>query len=283
MAGIDFDRQVFVTPNQPPRKLPLHLMGPSLFLIALVLAGYVGYRIYKESVRASTANNATAEIEQLKQQLVEMQKKLDQAERHRTPTPPHANAASQVQPEAAPKKAAPPKVVYRVDSASKMPAVPKPTASVVTAPPSPANENMAAVRSELAANHEAWQATTDRVADVVGVVDTQQGEITKTREAVSHLLAQSQRKAVSFELQRGTSRMPVGPLALKLKSVDTRNQRYSVRIYFDEKSIELKDRALNEVVVFLLSKDSAPLELVATKILRDQLLGYLAIPVEKQP
>jgi len=142
---------------------------------------------------------------------------------------------------------------------------------------------MAAVRSELAANHEAWQATTDRVADVVGVVDTQQGEITKTREAVSHLLAQSQRKAVSFELQRGTSRMPVGPLALKLKSVDTRNQRYSVRIYFDEKSIELKDRALNEVVVFLLSKDSAPLELVATKILRDQLLGYLAIPVEKQP
>jgi hypothetical protein len=139
------------------------------------------------------------------------------------------------------------------------------------------------VQNELAANHEAWQATTDRLADVVGVVGAQQGEISQTREALNQLLAQSKRRALSFELQRGNTRMPVGPLALQLKSVDTRTQRYSVCVYFEEKCIELKDRALNEVVVFMVSRDSAPLELVATKIMRDQILGYVEIPIETQP
>jgi hypothetical protein len=40
----------------------------------------------------------------------------------------------------------------------------------------------------------------------------------------------------------------------------------------------LKDRALNEVVAFVTSKDSAPLALVATKILHDQIVGYLEVP-----
>jgi hypothetical protein len=56
-----------------------------------------------------------------------------------------------------------------------------------------------------------------------------------------------------------------------------------VCVYFEEKCIELKDRALNEVVVFMVSRDSAPLELVATKIMRDQILGYVEIPIETQP
>ena len=136
------------------------------------------------------------------------------------------------------------------------------------------------MQNEVVANHEAWQATTDRLADVVGVVGTQQGEISETREALDQLLARSKRRALSFELQRGGIRMPVGPLTLQLKSADVKSQRYSVCVYFGEKCIELKDRALNEVVVFMDSNNSAPLELVATKIMRDQILGYVEVPVE---
>jgi small-conductance mechanosensitive channel len=96
--------------------------------------------------------------------------------------------------------------------ASALPPQPKPAAAATPiAAPSSANANNAAIQSELNANHEAWQATTDRLADVVGVVGQQQNELSETREAVNQLLSQTRRQAVSFELQKGNSRMPVGP------------------------------------------------------------------------
>jgi hypothetical protein len=75
--------------------------------------------------------------------------------------------------------------------------------------------------------------------------------------------------------------MPVGPVSLLLKSVDPRMQRYTVCVYLENKCIELKDRAVNEVVVFVLSKNSAPLELIATKVSHDEIVGYLEVPDSK--
>ena len=132
-----------------------------------------------------------------------------------------------------------------------------------------------------AANHEAWEATTNRLADVVQAVGEQEGELSQTRDAVNQLLAQTRRTALTFELRRGTARMPVGPVSLLLKSVDPRMQRYTVCVYLESKCIELKDRAVNEVVVFVLSKNSAPLELIATKVTHSEIVGYLEIPDSK--
>jgi hypothetical protein len=281
MAGIDFDRQVFVSPSEPSRRFALQALGPALFVLAIGAVSLVGYKIHNENFRVAVAGPTAPEVDLLRQQLADMQKRLDQVEKHHKAIQDDSLAASKVKPLAEPKSAPASRIVYQVTSASKLPAVSKPAPPATPAPS--ANANIFAVQNELAANHEAWQATTDRLADVVGVVGAQQGEISQTREALNQLLAQSKRRALSFELQRGNSRMPVGPLTLQLKSVDTKTQRYSVCVYFEDKCIELKDRALNEVVVFMVAKDSAPLELVATKIMRDQILGYLEIPIESRP
>jgi uncharacterized membrane protein YdfJ with MMPL/SSD domain len=281
MAGINFDRQVFVPPTEPPRRFALQALGPALFVLAIGAVSLIGYKVYNENFRVAVAGPPTPEVDSLRQQLADMQKRLDQLEKHRRPIQDDARSASKVKPLAEPMNAPPARIVYQVTSASKLPAVSKPASPATL--PSSANANTSTVQNELAANHEAWQATTDRLADVVGVVGAQQGEISQTREALNQLLAQSKRRALSFELQRGNSRMPVGPLTLQLKSVDTKTQHYSVCVYFEERCIELKDRALNEVVVFMVTKDSAPLELVVTKIMRDQILGYLEISLEARP
>jgi hypothetical protein len=52
-------------------------------------------------------------------------------------------------------------------------------------------------------------------------------------------------------------------------------------VYVDSKCIELKNRVLDEVVVFVLARGTAPLELVATRISRDEIVGYLEVPTEK--
>ena len=281
MAGIEFDRQVFTPVADSQRTQAPKAMGAIFLVLALGLAGFVGYKIFTQASQANAIASANAQVETLQAQLADSQKRIDELQKHHKAVkePP----APVVQAPVAEKKSAPAKPVYRVAAASALPAQPKPV--VYAAPPATtpvASQNTAAIQSELNANHEAWQATTDRLADVVGVVGQQQNELSETREAVNQLLSQSRRQALPFELMRGNNRMPVGPVTLQLKSVDMKGQRYSVCVYFEDRCIELKDRVLNEVVVFVVSKNSSPLELVATKVVRDQIVGYLEVPLDKQ-
>lgn len=283
MAGIEFDRQIFSPASETSKQTQApKAMGAILLVLALGLAGFVGYKIFTQATQTYEINAAKAQVEQLQQQLADSQKQIEELEKHRKAVKP-VTSAPVAQPLVAAKKPAPAKTVYHVAAASALPLQPKPVS--YTAPAQSvamSNQNDAAIQSEINANHQAWQATTDRLADVVGVVDQQQNQLSETREAVNRLLSQTRRQALSFELLRGNSRMPVGPVTLQLRSVDMKGQRYSVCVYFEDKCIELKDRVLNEVVVFVVSKDTPPLELVATKVLRDQIVGYLEVPSERQ-
>jgi septal ring factor EnvC (AmiA/AmiB activator) len=283
MAGIEFDRQIFSPAAETSKQTQApKAMGAILLVLALGLAGFVGYKIFTEATQYYEVTAAKNQVEQLQQQLADSRKQIEELEKHHKAVKPEL-PATVAQPVVAEKKPAPPRTVYHVAAASALPPQPKPV--IYTAPAqsaSIANQNNAAFESEINANHQAWQATTDRLADVVGVVDQQQNQLAETREAVNRLLSQTRRQALSFELLRGNNRMPVGPVTLQLRSVDTKGQRYSVCVYFEDKCIELKDRVLNEVVVFVVSKDTTPLELVATKVLRDQIVGYLEVPTDRQ-
>jgi len=282
MAGIEFDRQVFAPAEEQQRKAPPQLLGMVLLILALGLAGIVGYKVFTQFSQGNSTAAANAHVEELQQQLASSQKRVEELEKH------HKSAKAQApvpvaEAPAVVKNPAPARTVYRIAAASALPPQ-RPVAPPVTAPAPAAavpNPNTAAIKAELAANHQAWQATTDRLADVVGTVGQQQNELSETRETVNQLVLQTRREALAFELQRGNNRMPVGPVTLQLKSVDQKSQRYSVCVYVQDRCIELKDRVLNEVVGFVISKNTEPLELVATKILRDQIVGYLQVPAPK--
>ena len=286
MPGIEFDRGAFVPAGAPPKPSMVRMLSPILFVLAVGLVAVVGYKIYAETQQSTAVAAANSEVQQLQQQLAEMQKRLDQMEKRHKAPPTDASTASADKRASSQSTSRPlQKTIYHVTSASALPPRIKPAAPAAPVSPAPAPsrpENNDAIANEVAANREAWQAAANRLSDVVGVVGTQEEEINATREAVNQLLTETHRRAVSFELERGTSRLPVGPVALQLKSADSKNQHYTVCVYFDRKCVELKNRALNEVVVFLVTKDGAPLELVATKIQRDQIVGYLEIPSEKQ-
>lgn len=287
MAGLEFDRQAFVGTNATPPKSPSQLLGPIALVLGMALLGFVGYKVFLTNTQNNAVAAANAEVQQLQQQLGEMQKRIDFLEKH--------HKASQPQPATKPdapdtaKAAATvihPHTIYDIAAASslppqaKSPANPQTSANTTKATSGP---DLAALTGAVAENHEAWQATTDRLADVVGAVGTQQAELSATRDAVNQMLAQTHRRAVSFEVNRRSSAVPVGPVTLQFKSADSKGQRYTVCVFFGAQScIELRDRALNEVVVFVVAKNQPPLELVATKIVHDQVAGYLEVPTSMQ-
>jgi hypothetical protein len=284
MAGIDFDRQAFVTPTDKAPRVSPHILGPVILLVAIAAAGLIGYKLISGSSARSSQQADSDSVAQMQQQIDELQKRLDILEKHRKISP--AEAVKEVPEKAAPAptigRVIPERPSYKISSGIPQPVAQRPAPSVnQPAPPTVQQASLTAVEEKANANHEAWQATTDRLADVVGVVGSQQGEISQTREDLNRLLAKTGRSALPFELRRKASREPIGPVSMVLKNVDTKNKKYSLCIYVADQCIELKDRAVNEVVAFVISKNSAPLTLVATKVLRDQIVGYLEVPTGK--
>lgn len=282
MAGLEFDRQAFVPTSAPQGKSAIQLASPLLLILALGVVGYVGYKVYLVNQDSVAVSSANAEIQRLQQQLGDMQRRLDAVEKHRKSSPDSAEPRS-TNARTAVSAPAPSKTIYRIATGSALPVQTKPVVASRTAPTVAASNRSQEIAGEVAANREAWEATTNRLADVVGVVGTQQGEIAATREAVNELLSQTHRQAVSFELDRGNNRAKVGPVSLQFKSADFRAQHYTLCVFFNnEKCIELKNRALNEVVVFIVAKGTPPLELVTTSIAHEQIAGYLEIPASMQ-
>jgi cell division protein FtsB len=284
MAGLEFDRQAFIPSNAPQGRSVAQLLVPLVVVVALALLAFVGYKIFLVNAQNNETASANAQVQQLEQQVSEMQKRIDALERHRKGV--QAEASPAPSPAAAPSPATTKaqRTVYRIVAASAQPAQTKTTPpSPNDAAPATATRTSPEIVGEVNANREAWQATTNRLADVVGVVGTQQGEISATRDAVNQLLAQTHRQAVSFEVDRHNEPIPIGPVTLQFKSADSKGQHYTLCVFFDDqKCIEVRDRALNEVVVFVVTKNQPPLELVATKINRDQIVGYLEIPTAMQ-
>lgn len=275
MPGIDFDRQVFVPPVDQPEKPPSRIIGVVILAVAILGIGFVGYKLMSDT----GLNGASAEansLQQIQQELADMNKRIDLLEkRHKpalestvvTPKPEPATSSATTRS----------KPAYQISAASAL----SPQRNPNPSSPPPAPRTAPAAAANDTADRESWQATTDRLADVVGAVGSQEGEINQTRDELNQLLAQTRRSALQFELTRGTGRQSVGPVELLLKGSDPRSQRYTVCVYVNNKCIELKDRVLDEVVVFVLARGTPPLELVATRISRDEIVGYLEVPTEK--
>lgn len=279
MAGVDFDRKAFVPAVERAPRPPARMLGFLLLLCALAALAFVGYKVLSDSRPSAPATMDSQTLQTLQQHLTKIEKRLDQLERRRKSSASESGAAPNEAAKAPVANSSPKKTVYAVAPASGTKTQPSP--ALLSPQPLHTPSAGAPPNDTVGADREAWQATTDRLADVVGVVGAQEGEIAQTRQQLNALLARTHANAIPFELRRGASRQSVGPVSMVLKGSDPRSQRYTLCVYVDDKCVELRNRSVDEVVAFVLTRDSAPLELVATKILRDQIVGYLEVPTEK--
>jgi hypothetical protein len=285
-TGIEYDREAFVPAAEQKANARNSLTGMLLTVVALAAAGglgYVGYKAVTQPAGAGSPANTHA-LQQLQQQLAADEERLDRLEQesHRLASAQSlsnnkkSDAPAAVAEETKPRPAQ--RAVYQVSSASSQPIqapAPDPAAAQRIAG---LQQGMGALKSDANANREAWQATTDRLADVVGQVGTQHGQILKSQDQLDQLLARTEQKAVSFEIDRSSKPQSVGPVSIVLKAINQKKQRYTMCVYVQESCIELRDRSVFEVVRFVAGRNSVPLEVIATQVNKDGIVGYLEVP-----
>jgi hypothetical protein len=272
-TGVEFDREAFVPADHTPKPSPPFL-GIALFLIAAAAVGFVGYKLLKMgsgNVAMGGSGGNNNEVIALREELSRVEKRVDELERR--PRSVAAPVVAQQQPAATPAPSSSTPKVYHVTT-------------TVIQKPDPAEQQRVAglqkgvndLQNDSAANKEAWQATTDQLARVSGDLGTTHGEIIRSQDQLNQLLSRTELTPIPFELRRSGHPQTIGPVSLQLKASNQKNQRYTLCVYIQKNCVELKDRVQFEVVQFATSGDSAPLEVIATKIGRDQILGYLEVP-----
>jgi hypothetical protein len=70
----------------------------------------------------------------------------------------------------------------------------------------------------------------------------------------------------------------VGDINVRLKKADTKRNRFTIELVADDKTIEKKDRTVNEPVQFYRSKARLPCELVVNEVKKNQIVGYVSVP-----
>jgi hypothetical protein len=315
MGGPVFDRQVFVKKQQkerPPSRSVLP--GALVLLLVAALAAFATYRYVRAGGAAPSNPADAAKIKDLQAKLQQAQARVEELEKRRHGSPAKHIAgidkATTAEPAAVELRQNIPANVSahpasHVTAVTRHPAdnrpYPAPGGAASAAPdkPSPSsdanqaanelkaqlanaqaasNKKLNVLQNGLTANHEEWRATTDRLGNVVGEMDSQKTAIQKNQNSVNYLLERAHRSDVSFTLKKGKGLQRVGPIAMQLSSTRVKGQHYSIRMLVDDKSVELKDRALNEVVEFYTSRSKYPLRLIVSGIERGQVSGTLAVP-----
>jgi hypothetical protein len=318
MGSPVFDRQVFVKKTESkPSMSRSPLPGGLVLLLVAALSAFATYRYVKAGGTQPSDSADKARIAELQTRLKIMQDRVNELEKRRHAAPAKQAtdkgsasttkamyAGNKLSAESAPRTAShtvvEPGPSTKIDAGNENHSTPGMTTSpgpqIITPAavkaPAPATKATAtnsssvpskelnALQGNLAASHEEWHATTDRLGNVVGELDSQRSAIQQTQSGVNYLLERVQRSDISFSLTRGSGLQRVGPISMELESTSAKDQHYSVRMRVDDKSVVLKDRALNEIVQFYTSRSKYPLRLIVSQIGRGEVSGTLAVPAE---
>ena len=116
--------------------------------------------------------------------------------------------------------------------------------------------------------------------DVKNVLSDQ---IAKNSTELSALRAKGERDFFEFDIAKGKKGVMqrVGDIRLELREADVKKQKYNIVIQVDDKSLEKKDKLVNEPQQFLVGRDGLRYEIVVNKVEKDRIRGYLSTPKDK--
>jgi hypothetical protein len=104
-----------------------------------------------------------------------------------------------------------------------------------------------------------------------GLIATNHGEL----EELKH---KGDRNYYEFTLDKGAGAKNVGTIKIDLKKVDSKRSKFTLVVSSDDRSIEKKDRTLDEPIQFYSGKTPALFEIVVNNIGKKTVSGYLSTP-----
>jgi len=134
------------------------------------------------------------------------------------------------------------------------------------------------VKTDLGSTKTELEATKAKLESTIGDLGMQSGLIAKTRDDLEVLKHKGDRNYYEFTLMKGAKPQPVATVSLQLKKADAKRGKYTMNVTSDDRTIEKKDRNMNEPIQFYSGRDHLLYELVVWTIDKNKVTGYLSTP-----
>jgi chromosome segregation ATPase len=147
----------------------------------------------------------------------------------------------------------------------------------VTGEVSGVKTDVGAVKTDVASTKSDLAETKAKLERTMGDLGVQSGLIAKTRDDLEYLKHRGDRNYYEFALAK-SKKSPVGTISLELKKVDAKKGKYTLSVFADDKTIEKKDKNINEPVQFYSGRDRQLYEIVVFGVDKNKITGYLSTP-----
>jgi chromosome segregation ATPase len=134
------------------------------------------------------------------------------------------------------------------------------------------------VKTEVATTKTELEKTIADLKRTTGDVDGHSTLIATNAKELVALRQLGERNYIEFNIHKAKQAQKVGDIMVTLKKADAKKNRYTIELTADDKTVEKKDRTVNEPLQFMTSKARQPYEIVVNDVKKDQIAGYLAVP-----
>jgi multidrug efflux pump subunit AcrA (membrane-fusion protein) len=140
------------------------------------------------------------------------------------------------------------------------------------------SSDVAATKSDVAATKSQLESTVADLKRVTGDMGVLSDRIATNGQELTALRTLGERNYFEFTVNKSKLPHKVANVQLWVKKTDPKRNRFTVAILADDKTVEKRDRTVNEPVQFYVSKARQPYELVVNQVTKDGIVGYLAEP-----
>lgn len=138
--------------------------------------------------------------------------------------------------------------------------------------------DVGAVKNDVASTQADLADTKTQLTRVVGDQGVMSGLIATNHDELMELKRRGERNYYEFTLNKGKGPQNVGTIKLALKKVDTKHSKFTLDVSSDDRTIQKKDKTLDEPVQFYSGKKPELFEVVVNNMSKNQVSGYLSTP-----
>jgi hypothetical protein len=138
--------------------------------------------------------------------------------------------------------------------------------------------DVGAVKTDLGNTKSQLEQTIANLKRATGELDDHASLIATNAKELQALKELGERNYSEFTITKSKKPTRVSDVMVELKKVDVKRNKFTIAITADDKTVEKKDRNINEPIQFYTSKARQPDEIVVNQVRKDTIVGYLASP-----
>lgn len=145
------------------------------------------------------------------------------------------------------------------------------------------SDELNSTKGDVASERKDLDDAKGKLTTAIGDLGVQSGLIARNHEEVEELKRLNERNIYEFKLSKEKLPQHVGPIQLTLRKINAKRQTFTVDILADDRSVERKDKTVEEPIQFYTRGSRTLEEIVVYDVQKNSISGYLSTPKAGAP